>query len=94
MAGSLPRAGSVRLCPKGLWATLDQLRLGSTDRLGIVPIEPVLVARVKYFGRHRGGAIRDGVLVGLDRPQTPPAASQWSCDTDAVIAAMDAANGI
>ena len=75
---------------KGLWKMLDQLRLGSTDRLGIVPIEPVLVARVKYFGRHKGGAIRDGVLVGLDRPQTLPAASPWSCDTDAVIAAMDA----
>jgi len=30
------------------------------------------------------------VLVGLDRPQTLPAAAPWSCDADAVIAAMDA----
>jgi hypothetical protein len=44
------------------------------------------MVRVKYFGRHKGGAIRDGVLVAIiDQPQTrlPPA---WSCDTDAVIA--------
>jgi hypothetical protein len=38
------------------------------------------MVRVKYFGRHKGGAIRDGVLVAIiDQPQTrlPPA---WSCD--------------
>jgi hypothetical protein len=47
--------------------------------------------QVKYFGRHKGGAIRDGVLLALaDRPQSRPAVPVWSCDTDAVIAAMDA----
>jgi hypothetical protein len=52
------------------------------------PIEPRLVIRVKYFGRHKGGAIRDGVLVALvNQPQTRPAMPAWSCDTDAVIAA-------
>jgi hypothetical protein len=28
----------------------------------VAPIEPGLVVQVKYFGRHNGGAIRDGVL--------------------------------
>jgi hypothetical protein len=53
------------------------------------------VVRVKYFGRHKGGAIRDGVLVAMiDQPQKRQIAPAWSCDTDAVIAAMDAADGI
>ena len=30
---------------EGLWKMLDQLRLGSTDRLGIVRTEPVLVSK-------------------------------------------------
>jgi hypothetical protein len=56
--------------------------------------EPGLVVRVKYFGRHKGGAIRDGVLVAIiHQPQTRLAPA-WSCDTDAVIAEMDAADGI
>ena len=68
---------------------------GSLDRAGVVPIEPGLVVRVKYFGRHKGGAIRDGVLVAIiDQPQRRQVAPAWSCDTDAVIAAMDAADGI
>jgi hypothetical protein len=59
---------------------------GSLDRAGVV--------RVKYFGRRRGGAIRDGVLVAIiDQPQTRLAPA-WSCDTDEVIAEMDAADGI
>ena len=52
------------------------------------------MVRVKYFGRHKGGAIRDGVLVAIiDQPQTRLAPA-WSCDTDEVIAEMDAADGI
>jgi hypothetical protein len=27
-----------------------------------VPVRPVLGAEVKYFGRHRNGMIRDGVV--------------------------------
>jgi hypothetical protein len=30
-----------------------------------VPIEPVLRADIKFFGRHPGGLIRDGVLLAL-----------------------------
>jgi len=60
--------GQVRFgfASKGLWATLDQLRAGPTGQGGAVPIEPVLVAVVKYFGRHKGGALRDGVLLSID----------------------------
>jgi bifunctional non-homologous end joining protein LigD len=89
--------GQVRFgfAGKGLWAILHELRAGSLDRAGVVPIEPRLVVRVKYFGRHKGGAIRDGVLVAIiDQPQRRQVAPAWSCDTDAVIAAMDAADGI
>jgi hypothetical protein len=51
-----------------------------------------LAIKVKYFGRHKSGAIRDGVLIGLiDPPQSMPAPVRWSCDTDTAIAAMDAA---
>jgi hypothetical protein len=27
-----------------------------------VPVRPVLAAEIKYFGRHRNGMIRDGVV--------------------------------
>jgi hypothetical protein len=27
-----------------------------------VPVRPVLAAEVKFFGRHRSGMIRDGVI--------------------------------
>ena len=33
------------------------------SRKGVVPIEPVLRASIKFFGRHQGGLIRDGVLL-------------------------------
>jgi hypothetical protein len=90
-------AGQVRFgfAGKGLWAILDELRAGSVDGAGVVPMEPGLVVRVKYFGRHKGGAIRDGVLVAMiDPPQVRQIVPDWSCDTDAVISAMDAADGI
>jgi hypothetical protein len=52
--GEVVGAGQVRFgfAGKGLWAILDELRAGSLDRAGVVPIEPGLVVRVKYFGRH------------------------------------------
>jgi bifunctional non-homologous end joining protein LigD len=95
--GKVVGAGQVRFgfAGKGVWAILDKLRAGSLDRAGVVPIEPGLVVRVKYFGRHKGGAIRDGVLVAMvDQPERQQIAPAWSCDTDVVIAAMDAADGI
>jgi hypothetical protein len=74
--GELVAAGQVRFgfAGKGLWAIMDQLRAGSPGRYGIVPIEPWLAIKVKYFGRHKGAAIRDGVLIALiDPPQPQPA---------------------
>jgi bifunctional non-homologous end joining protein LigD len=66
--GALTAAGQVRFgfAGKGLWSMVDRRRIGSGGADGVFPIDPGLVVRVKYFGRHRGGAIRDGVLVALD----------------------------
>jgi hypothetical protein len=67
--GGLTPAGQVRFgfAGKGQWATLGT-RSGpsSAGREGVVPIEPQLVAEVKFFGRHKGGALRDGVLLAID----------------------------
>jgi hypothetical protein len=64
--GDLAYAGQVRfgLAGKGLWTELDRRRAGPS-RKGVVPVEPALRAGVKFFGRHKGGFIRDGVLVAL-----------------------------
>ena len=64
-AGDLAYAGQVRFgfAGKGLWSELDRLRAGP-PRKGVVPVEPVLRANIKYFGR-RGRFIRDGMLLGL-----------------------------
>ena len=64
--GDLAYAGQVRFgfAGKGLWATLNSLRAGPS-RNGVVPIEPMLRANVKFFGRHKRGFIRDGVLLTL-----------------------------
>jgi len=51
---------------------LDALRAGPAGRDGVVPIEPALIAEVKFFGRHKGGAIRDGVLLGAGELAAPP----------------------
>jgi hypothetical protein len=32
----------------------------------LVPVRPEFVAGVKFFGRYRSGAIRDGVLPSVD----------------------------
>ena len=63
--GDLAYAGQVRFgfAGKGLWGELDRLRAGP-PRKGVVPIEPVLRANIKFFGR-RGRFIRDGVLLSL-----------------------------
>lgn len=44
---------------------LDPLRAGPTPRSGVVPVRPVLVAGVRYFGRYRTGRLRDGVLLSV-----------------------------
>lgn len=42
---------------------LDPLRSGPTPCSGVIPVHPELVAGVRYFGRNRSGAIRDGMLL-------------------------------
>jgi bifunctional non-homologous end joining protein LigD len=65
LSGALVDAGEVRFgfAGKGLWSVLDPLRAGSA-RNGVVPVRPEIWLSIKYFGRHKGGAIRDGVVVG------------------------------
>ena len=50
-----------------------------------------LTGQVKFFGRHKGGAIRDGVLLSAGELAAPPPRSPaaWSCDGDEAIAVMD-----
>lgn len=88
--GGLAPAGQVRFgfAHKGLWRALDTLRAGAADQDGVVPIEPELSAEVKFFGRHKGGAIRDGVLLSVEELPLPRPSGVWSCDTDAVVLAM------
>ena len=64
--GDLTYAGQVRFgfAGKGLWGELHRLRAGP-PRKGVVPVAPVLRVEVKFFGRHKRGFIRDGVLLGL-----------------------------
>jgi bifunctional non-homologous end joining protein LigD len=61
--GVLYPAGQVRFgfAGKGLWHLLDQRRAGIAEK-GVVPVWLGLVADIKFFGRHKGGSIRDGVI--------------------------------
>ena len=38
---------------------------GLPTRKGFTPVQPELVAEVKYFGRYCAGWIRDGVLLSV-----------------------------
>ena len=63
--GVLYPAGQVRFfVGNGLWHLLDERRAGTT-RKGIVPVRLGLVADIKFFGRHKGGSIRDGVILSI-----------------------------
>ena len=46
-----------------------------------------MAAQIKFFGRYKRGAIRDGVLLAIDAAPRPTA---WCCDSDEVVAAFDA----
>jgi bifunctional non-homologous end joining protein LigD len=65
--GKLVPAGLVKfgLAGKELWSRLGPLRAGTASRSGVIPVRPELVAGVKFFGRYRSGAIRDGVLLSV-----------------------------
>ena len=64
--GVLRPAGQVRFgfADKGLWHVLDRLRAGP-PRKGVIPVRLGLVAEIKFFGRHKAGWIRDGVILSL-----------------------------
>jgi len=98
IAGALKLAGQIRfgVAGKGLWGELDALRSGPAHK-GIIPVTRTLRARVKFFGRYKHGAIRDGVILSLqsEAPARRSAQRQrhqavWSCDSDEVIAAFEA----
>jgi len=96
--GDLRPAGQIQFgfAGKGLWSELDSLRSGPM-RKGVIPVWPTLQAKVKFFGRYKRGAIRDGVILSL-HARTPTRRCprrkglQWSCDRDEVIAAFDRAD--
>ena len=71
-AGLIP-AGQVRFgfAGKGLWARLDALRAATANKAGVVSIEPALTVQVKFFGRQKGGALRDGVLLSVEEQPRP-----------------------
>jgi bifunctional non-homologous end joining protein LigD len=88
---ALAPAGQVRFgfAGKGLWSMLDALRCGRAVK-GVIPVSPGLAADIKFFGRHKGGYIRDGVIVSLLSTKGPPPTAPWSCcDSDEVLAAFD-----
>jgi hypothetical protein len=43
---------------------LNERRAGPPKR-GIVPVRLGLVADIKFFGRHKRGSIRDGVILSV-----------------------------
>jgi len=67
LAGELRPVGQVRFgfAGKGLWPALDALRAGPRRKGGFIPVRLGLMAEVKFFGRHKGGYIRDGVILSL-----------------------------
>jgi hypothetical protein len=56
---------------------------------GVIPIAPPLLAEIKYFGRYKGGAIRDGVIMAIGDINAAPVMGTWSCDSDEAVAAFD-----
>jgi bifunctional non-homologous end joining protein LigD len=64
--GKLCDAGEVRIgVGRRLLETLRQIRAPGRATVGngnVTPVRPELALEVKYFGRHRSGVIRDGVI--------------------------------
>ncbi|HET9848694.1 MAG TPA: hypothetical protein VFR68_09090 [Candidatus Dormibacteraeota bacterium] len=89
--GRLHPAGQVRFgfAGRGLWAELDRRRAGEAVG-GIFPVAPVMPATVKFFGRYKRGAIRDGVITAIEDVAAKTAMAGWSCDSDGVLAAFNA----
>jgi hypothetical protein len=64
--GRLRDAGEVRIgVGRRLLETLRDIRAPGRASVGngnVTPVRPELALEVKYFGRHRSGVIRDGVI--------------------------------
>lgn len=60
----MPRRTGGVFCEQGLWHVLDERRAGPAKN-GIVPMWLGLIAEIKFFGRHKSGSIRDGVILSL-----------------------------
>lgn len=59
-------AGEVRFgIGRGLRGVLEEIRTSESGR--IIRVQPEIAAAVKFFGRHRSGAIRDGVIEAIER---------------------------
>jgi bifunctional non-homologous end joining protein LigD len=92
--GELAPAGQVRygFAGKGLWRELNALRCGPATK-GVIPVNPGFCAEIKFFGRHKGGSIRDGVILSLHHEEVglvaPGEPRPWSCDSDEAIAAIE-----
>jgi hypothetical protein len=46
-------------------------------------------AEIKFFGRYKGGAIRDGVVMAIGATSAAAGGAGWSCDSDEAVAAFD-----
>jgi len=68
--GKLHDAGEVRIgVGRRLLETLREIRVLCRAALGnanVTPVRPDLALQVKYFGRHRSGVIRDGVIRSIN----------------------------
>jgi hypothetical protein len=53
------------------------------------PIDPFMPVQIKFFGRYKGGSIRDGVLLSIDGDDAVVCTPGWSCDSGAAVAAFD-----
>jgi hypothetical protein len=76
----LGQEGLRRKANTFLWAPTGRAPRWPGGRDGVVvPIEPVLIAEVNFFGRHKGGALRDGVLLSAEEmPVARPIAGRSS----------------
>jgi len=83
---SEPSAGSA-LPAKGCGESWTRCGRGRHARAWSRSVEQ---AKVKSFGRHKGGSIRDGVILSLDGRCARRSDVLWSCDSDDVIAAFHA----
>jgi hypothetical protein len=78
--GVLRDCGQVRFgVGRELRGALEEMRAGEL-RGGGVAVEPWFKVTVRYFGRHRSGALRDGVLVRPGVAVTPSVRPQHKPD--------------